>query len=605
MSQGAVADVKTLRRLLDQARPCWLHLAAILGLGLLQSPLALLTPVPLKIAVDSVIGSQPLPSLLRQLFPERAISRSGILLLTAALLVGVALLAQLKGLATSLISAYTNEKLVLGFRARLFRHVQDLSFAHHDSKGTADPLYRIQYDATSIQYILVDGIVPSFAAGVTLIGLIAVTIRLDWQLALVGLAVTPVIFTANRVYRGRLRRQSREVKSLETAALSVLHEVLSALRVVKASGREEGEEQRFVRRAREGMRARLRLALAEGGFGLLIGLTTALGAAAVLIVGVRHVQSGALTLGALLMLMGYLTQLYEPLKTLSRKAASLQSHLASAERAFALLDQAPDVVERPNARPLARAIGAVTFQRVSFGYSQDRPVLRDISFDIAAGTRVGIVGTTGAGKTTLVSLLNRFYDPTDGQILLDGVDLREYRLADLRQQFSIVLQEPVLFSTTIAENIAYARPGASEQEIVRAAQAANAHEFIVRLPNGYQALAGERGMRLSGGERQRISLARAFLKDAPILILDEPTSSVDVHTEAAIIEAMERLMAKRTTFFISHRLDTLRNCHLILVMEEGRAVESAFDAIQASRRASLIRLATPGVQRVKGGRGDV
>jgi ATP-binding cassette subfamily B protein len=268
--------------------------------------------------------------------------------------------------------------------------------------------------------------------------------------------------------------------------------------------------------------------------------------------------------------MGYLSQLYDPLKTISKRVASLQSHLAGAERVFALLDREPDVVERPDALPLARARGAVRFEDVSFGYDETA-VLHHVALDVPAGTRVGIIGRTGAGKTSLMRLLTRFYDPVDGRIVLDGVDLRDYRLADLRSQFSIVLQEAVLFSTSIGDNIAYARPDASEAEIVAAARAARVHDFIDGLPDGYDTLVGERGMRLSGGERQRIALARAFLKDAPILIMDEPTSSVDVKTEAGILEAMERLMQGRTTFLIAHRLGTLRHCDLLVKIEGGRS----------------------------------
>jgi ATP-binding cassette subfamily B protein len=289
-------------------------------------------------------------------------------------------------------------------------------------------------------------------------------------------------------------------------------------------------------------------------------------------IGVRHVQAGYMTLGNLLLVMAYLAQFYGPLKTIGQKAAGLQGYLAGAERAFAVLERVTDVPERPNARPLARAAGAVAFRHVSFGYERNHCVLHDVSLDIPIGERLGIAGRTGAGKTTMINLLARFYDPWSGQILLDGADLREYRLADLRNQFAIVLQEPVLFSATIAENIAYARPDASQEEIVRAAKLANAHEFIANLPEGYQSRAGERGLRLSGGERQRISLARAFLKDAPILVLDEPTSAVDFKTESAIMEAMERLMRGRTVLMIAHRTSTLENCDLRLELEGGRVV---------------------------------
>ena len=354
--------------------------------------------------------------------------------------------------------------------------------------------------------------------------------------------------------------------------MSVVQEVLAAVRVVKAFGQEDREQRRFMHHASEGIWARFRVAFAEGGFGLLVGLTTAAGTAMVLTIGARHVLSGVLTLGELLLVMAYLSQLYGPLQTLSSLTGHLQRSLASAERAFSLLDETPDVAERQDARSLSRASGAVAFRNVSFAYDKDHPVLHDVSFEVGPGTRVGIMGATGAGKTTLVALLTRFYDPTAGQILLDRVDLRDYSLTDLRNQFAIVLQEPVLFSTSVAENIAYARPAASHDQIVAAAKAANAHEFILSLPRGYESQVGERGMRLSGGERQRISIARAFLKDTPVLILDEPTSSVDMRTEAAIIEAMERLMQGRTTFMIAHRPSTLVNCGMFLMIENGRLV---------------------------------
>ena len=561
-------------RLWQQARPYWLHFTAMLLLSLVSAPLALLTPLPLKIAVDSVIGSLPLPPILDALLPA-ALPRTEVALLALAvgLVVMVALVSQVKDFATSLLSAYTGEKLLRGFRAQLFRHVQRLSLAYHDTRGTADSTYRIQYDATSLQNIAVAGVVPFITSAGTLVAMIWVTARINWQLALVGLAIAPVIFLVSRAFRRRLRQQSREVKKIESSALSVVHEVLGAARVVKAFSQEEREAGRFVARSNEGMRARLRLVSVEGAFSIVVALLTAVGMATVLYIGVRDIKAGTLTLGNLLLVMGYLAQIYNPLKTISKKLASMQSHLAGAERAFALLDEAPDVVERPDARPLTRARGAMVFRNVSFAYDHARPVLRGISFEIEPGVCLGIAGTTGAGKTTLVNLLTRFYDPTAGAILLDGVDLRDYQLAGLRNQFAMVLQEPVLFATSIAENIAYARPRASQHEIIAAAKAANAHDFISSLPQGYDSLVGERGMKLSGGERQRISIARAFLKDAPILILDEPTSSVDVKTETAIVEAMERLMRGRTTFIIAHRASALRHCQLILQIEQGRVVE--------------------------------
>ena len=583
MTTASYTDLALYRRPLRQVRPYGPHIAGIFLLNLLAIPLTLLTPLPLKLAVDHVLGSRPLPGALAALLPGAARAGVGLLALAAGLAVAVALLGQLQGLASSLLSTYTSEKLLLEFRTQLFRHAQRLSLAYHDAKGTGDSTYRIQNDAPALQSVAIDGIIPLLTAAGTLAGMIYLTVRIDWQLALVALAVAPALFLASWAYRPRLRRQSREVKKLESSALSVVQEVLGALRVVKAFGQEDREQERLVRRSREGMRARLRLLVIEGGFGLLVGLATAAGTSAVLFIGTRHVQAGVLTLGELLLVMVYLSQLYTPLRTLSKKAASMQSYLASAERAFALLDEAPDVAERPHARPLVRAAGAVACRHVSFAYGADPPVLRDIAFEVGPGARVGIAGMTGAGKTTLVNLLTRFYDPTEGHILLDGVDLRDYRLADLRNQFAIVLQEPVLFSTTVAENIAYARPDASEEAIVQAAKAANAHDFIARLPAGYQTQVGERGMRLSGGERQRLAVARAFLKDAPVLILDEPTSSVDVGTESVIMQAMERLMRGRTTFLIAHRLSTLEHCDLLLCIEGGRLVGVRSDVAAAIR----------------------
>jgi len=542
---------------------------------MLASPISLLVPLPLKIAVDSAIANHPLPSFLAALLPASTVSSStAILLLAVALLIAINLLSQLQGFFTSFMGTYTGEKLVLDFRSRLFSYAQRLSVSYHDLKGSADSIFRIQNDAMALQYLTVDGFIPIVSATLTLIGMIWVTAWIDWQLALVALAISPVLFTLSKLYRPLLRNQSRHIKNVESSAWSVVQEVLSSLHVVQAFGRAEHEQERYVRRSMEGMRARLKLAVAQGRYGILVALTMTFGTASVLWLGVRHVQAQTLTLGSLLLVMAYLAQLYEPLRTIGRKVASLQDHLASVERAFSLLDQLPEVVERPDARPLSRAVGTVSYRDVSFGYRRDHSILHEIRFDVTAGTRVGIAGQTGAGKTTLVSLLARFHDVSSGQILLDGVDLRDYKLDDLRNQFAIVLQEPVLFSTSIAENIGYARPGASEEEIVRAAKLANAHDFIMNLPDGYQTLVGERGMRLSGGERQRISLARAFLKDAPILILDEPTSAVDVRTEAAIMQAMERLMCGRTTFMIAHRLSTLRNCDLRLHMEKGRLVNA-------------------------------
>jgi ATP-binding cassette subfamily B protein len=570
------SDWTIYRRVLGEARPYWGHIGGIFALSLLSTPIALLLPVPLKIAVDNVIGNEPLTGVLDTIVPGSVSSSStGLLIFAVALLVAVELASQLRSLFMSLLKTYTTERLTLRFRGQLFRHAQRLSLAYHDRRGTADSAYRIERDAASVPSVAVDGVIPFVAAAISFSSMMLVTAAIEPSLALIALAVAPVLGILTWSYRRRLRSRHREVKNLESRALAVIQEVLTSVRVVKAFGQEDREERRYATRAGEGMRARLRVALVDGSFWVAIGLVTSLGTGAVLFIGVKAVEAGTITLGSLLLVMGYLAQLYGPLSTMSRQVASLQSGFASAERALTLLDEEPDVVDPPNGRRLDRAAGAVEFRDVAFAYDAERPVLEGLSFRVEPGQRVGITGRTGAGKTTLASLLTRFYDPSRGQVLLDGIDIREYRLADLRNQFAIVLQEPILFSTTIAENIAYGMAGATPEQIEQAARAADVHDFIARLPEGYETPVGERGMSLSGGERQRVSLARAFLKDAPVLILDEPTSSVDVRTEAAIMAATERLMSGRTTFMIAHRLSTLEGCDLRLHLDAGRVVAPA------------------------------
>jgi ATP-binding cassette, subfamily B, bacterial len=575
MRDREYSSIYLYRRLLGEARPFWGHVALLFVGSLLSTPLALLTPLPLKIAVDSVIERKALPRFLDFLPSSVTETTSGLLLVTIGLLIGIRLLAQLQSLFTELLGAYTGEKLVLRLRAALFRHVQRLSLSYHDVRGTSDSVYRIQYDAPAIRWIVIQGVTPFITAGVTLVGMIVVTARIDWQLAVVALTVSPVLFVITSVSRRTLRRAWRVEKDLDSLAMSVVQEVLGGLRIVKTFGQEEREHQRFVLRSDEGTRQRIRLALTRLLFSMLTGLTIAGGTATVLYIGVRHVQSGVLTLGSLLVVMAYLAQLYQPLQTMSSGIGTLQASLASAERAFYLLDQEADVKELPHARPLRRARGAIEFRDVSFAYGEGRPVLDNVSFSIPPGASLAVAGKTGSGKSTIASLITRLYDPTAGQILLDGVDVREFRVADLRDQFALVLQDSILFSTSIAENIAYGRPGSSHADIVAAAKAAGADEFVRQLPDKYDTVVGERGMTLSGGERQRISLARAFLKDAPVLILDEPTSAVDTATEAQMIEAIERLMRGRTVVMIAHRLSTLAGCDAFIQLVDGRIVSTA------------------------------
>jgi ATP-binding cassette subfamily B protein len=559
-------------RVLVESRSCWAHLLGIAGLSIVSLPLALLYPLPLKIVVDSVLGNQPLPRWLIRINPLLA-SRSASVDAAITVLLGIALLASIQGLASWWLQTYTGEKLVWDFRARLLNHVQRLPLTFHDRYGATDSVYRIQHDAPAIQYVTIQGLVPLMTAVVTLIAMIVVTARMDVALSIIALLITPALFVLSLGCSRIVRLRSQTIKELDSSAMSVIQEVIGSIRVIKAFGQENREHDRFVRRSAQRMSQQVRLSLQQAIFNVLIGLTIAIGTAGALYVGVRHVRAGTLTVGTLLMIMAYIAQIYQPLQILTGKATELQTWITSLERAFLLLDQEPEIAEEKGAVKIQNVRGDFEFKNVSFAYDESGRGLEDISFRIPAGARVGIVGATGAGKTTLLNLLMRFYDPSAGEVLLDGRNIRDYRISDLRKQFAVVLQEPVLFAASIAENIAYGKPDASDQEIINAARAAASHDFISNLPDGYETQTGERGSRLSGGERQRISLARAFLRDSPILILDEPTSSVDVHTEAAIIEATERLMSGRTTFMIAHRLGTLKSCDMLLVLDQGRLVE--------------------------------
>ena len=567
MQRARHSDLVLFRRLWQQSGSCRRHLIGIFFLSLASVPLTLLFPLPLQIVVDSALGGRPLPRFLGWAFPEA--SHSAALAIAIGMLLAISALLYLQALGSWYLQTYAGERLVWEFRGQLLQHAQRLSLTFHRSQGSSDFCYRIQHDAPQIQNVLLQGIVPILTAILTLGGMFMVTARLDLSLAVMSVVAGAILIALTQLWSRAVRRRSHEIKRLDSHAMAIVQEVLTTLPVVKAFGQERREHERFVRQSDQRMRGQVRLSTLQGFFNLLTGMTIALATAGALWLGVRHVRAGLLTTGELLLFMAYLAQIYEPLKIVSGKITDLQGWMVSIDRAFELLDHVPEIADAPHPVRVPRARGRATFDRVSFRYPNSDFGLRDVSFSVAPGTRVGIVGSTGAGKTTLINLLARFYDPTGGAVLLDGVDLRRYKLDDLRKQFAIVLQEPVLFSTSIAENIAYGRPDATDGEIVAAAEAASAHEFVLRLPRGYDTPVGEGGARLSGGERQRISLARAFLRNSPIVILDEPTSSVDTNTESAIMEATESLMRGRTTFMIAHRLSTLKYCDVILRLEAG------------------------------------
>lgn len=585
------------KHLIRLARPYWMHLSAIFLLSLLAAPISLLLALPLKIIVDNVIGSQPLPHFLQSLLPSTAVgSPSAHLFLAVGMLLLLSLVMNLQSFASWLLQTYTGEKLVLDLRMQLFWHVQRMDLAYHDRRGTNEMAYRIQHDAPAIQYIFLQGAVPMLSSALSFVAMVYVTARIDWVMAAIAVLLSPVLFLLARKSSRRARAGWDGIKKLDSSAMLVMHEALSSIRVVKAFGQEGFEDQRFRLRSRERMTWQVKVASSQAIFHVFMTSTIAVGTALALLIGVRHVNSGWITLGELLLIMAYMAQLYEPLRTISSKLPELQAWIISMRRALALLYGVPEIVETQNAVPVGQVAGNVSFNRVSFSYPSSGPVLQDVSFDIPAGTHVGVIGPSGSGKSTLVNLLTRFYDPSSGEITLDGRDLRNYGLPDLRRQFSIILQEPVVFSATVAENISYARPDASRDEIMEAAKAACAHDFIMALAEGYETKIGEGGNRLSGGQRQRLAIARAFLKNAPVLIFDEPTSAIDVQTEAEIMEATQNLIRHRTTFVIAHRLNTVRHCDVLLVLKEGRLQAITSDVEAVLREVSMNAVIASGVE---------
>jgi len=539
---------------------------SLVGLSVL---IALIAPWPLALMIDTVLGNKPLPSLLGPLAHLGTYT-----LLAIAVIAGLLVTALQSGLAVvdDYVGTKLDQSMVLDLRSDLFAHSQQLSLAFHDKKRTGHLMFQINNQAAAVGS-LTTSIPPLIQSLLTLVGMFFVVLLIEPTLALLALSVVPFIYYSAGYYVRKIQPRVIEVRGLEGQSLAIVHEAMSMLRVIVAFGREKHEYARFRGQAEAAVDARVRLTVQQTMFSLVVTVITAVGTALVLGFGAYHVIGGTLTAGELLVVMGYIASLYKPLELISNTVSGLQEQFLTLRGALGLLDTPIDIEEKPNAKTIGRAAGRVTFEDVNFHYAGRKETLKNVAFDARAGQRVAIVGPTGAGKSTLLSLIPRFYDPMEGRILLDGVDLRDLSLHSMRTQISVVLQEPLLFSGLIRDNIRYGNLDATDEQVEAAAEAANAHEFITGLPRGYDTLLGERGAHLSGGERQRVSVARAFLKDAPILILDEPTSSIDSQTEAVILEALERLMEGRTTFMVAHRLSTIRDSDLILVMNHGEIVE--------------------------------
>ena len=551
------------RRVLRYYRPFLPQTVVGLLLSLIGIGLNLLKPWPFKIIVDDFLRPNPTP---------RGDWHTWIPLLCLALVV-IQFLWGLINWVTNYLLVKIGLQALLKLRTDLYAYLQSLSLKYHDVRRSSDSSFRVAHDSQSIQTIYNKGFTGIFGSVVTLIGTFTIMVQLDWQLTLLSLGIVPFIIGAIYFFAHRIRRESTSIQEQESAVLAQAQEGLSSIRMVHAFGREQFEVMQFHQQARQSLQANLRLTLTNVNSALVISTLMVFGTAAMYYVGTLHVLAGTLTLGTLLVFSAYLLMLYQPLESITYTAWAMEGATAGAKRCFEVLDRADDVVDSPNAIEIETAKGAIAFQNVSFAYAQDRRVLHDVDLRIEPNQMIAIVGGTGAGKSTLLSLVPRFYDPTSGSVTLDGRDVREIKKKSLRAQIGIVLQDTLLFSTTIRENIAYGRPDATDEEIIDAAKRAQADEFIRQLPNGYASTVGERGGQLSVGQRQRIGIARAFLKDAPVLLLDEPTSALDPATEAAIMGTIKELMRGRTTLIATHRLATIHDVDRIVVLERGRMVE--------------------------------
>ena len=568
--KGAWETWKVVPRMWPWVRPHSLLAVASALLTGLAVVVGLAQPWPLAFMVDSVLGNHPPPAAITSLLG----TSDKYTLLVFAALATLALAIVTNGLAV--VHEYVNTKLeqrlVLDFRSDLFWHAQRLSVDYHDRKQTGQLMTQLLQEADAAGSLVME-LLPLAQSLFTLVGMFVIVLRMDAELALLSLIVVPFVYYSVGFYSTRIVPLLRYVRGLEWQSASIIFESMSMLRVVAAFAREPYEFRRFRTQGETAANARVGLTVRQTLFSLGVNTATAAGTALILAVGALNVLHGQLTVGELLVVLSYIASVYQPLETISSTVGSMQQQFVAVQGAFMLLDTDPEINDALDAVEIRRARGAIAFDHVSFSYEKRDETLRDITFTVDPGQHIGIVGPTGAGKTTLANLIKRFHDPDDGRVELDGIDVRKLKLRSLREQISVVLQVPQLFSGTIADNIRYGRLDASDDEIVEAAKAANAHDFIERLPEGYSTELSEGGAQISVGERQRICVARAFLKDAPILILDEPTSSIDSKTESVILDALDQLMVGRTTFMIAHRLSTIRHADVILVMSHGRLVE--------------------------------
>jgi ATP-binding cassette subfamily B protein len=553
--------------------PNWPGLSWVIFLQLFYVPLALVAPLPLKLLADCVIAGKPWPHDLAFLIPFPAASMQGRVIVVAFLTLLVAIVVQLHSLLSWTADARFGSYLTLRFRNKLFAHLQALPFAYHDSTAPGDSVYRVNNDSESIRNIVLQ-LIPFIVSFFTIVGFFLVLFRIDRFLTFVAFVPAPIAISLLVTQRHRSRRIWDAVYSSQSAIFGSLQEVVSSIRLVRSFGQEQQELKRYGEMGQLNATRAVSAIRFDAFVGGSIAVAFALGSALIILLGAGQVQRNALSFGDLLIFISYSGALYGPLLKLSRASSDLQQHLASATRAFAILEEKVEIPYDQAGIPLPKAGGSFRFEGVSYSHAQrdESTVLSGVNFAVPSGATVGIFGQSGAGKTTLLNLICRFFDPAEGRIYLDDVDIRQYSVADLRRQYAVVHQETLLMSNSILENLTYSKPTASREEVEEAAIAAGIHDFILSLPDGFNTPVGDKGMKLSGGERQRLAIARAFLRNSPILILDEPTSSLDAETENQILQSLLNLMKTRTTFIVSHRPGMFQQCDLLLEVTGNRVL---------------------------------
>ncbi len=545
-------------------------LVAVVGGGVAD----LLQPWPLKIVFDMVGGSKPVHGWLKTfVHSEFGPHKTATIEFAAVAVIVIAGLGAHCSYVESYMTSSVGQWVTHDLRSLMYNHIQHLSLRYHTQKQTGDLISRLTTDVDAVQSFIVSGVVGLITDCVTLLGMAAVMLYLNWRFTLIALSVAPVLFALTYSFTRRSKKASREVRKKQGAIVSVMQEDLSAIGVVKAFAREDYEQQRLEQESRESVTMALRARSLKARLSPLVEIVVAVGTALVLWVGGKLVLAEALSAGSLIVFIWYLGKMYKPLQNFAKMADAYSNAAIGYERIREVLDAPPEVRDLPGARLAPRFTGEVAFERVNFSYSPGQPVLTDIHFKVEAGQMAALVGPTGAGKTTIAALIARLYDPDSGAVKVDGRDLRDFTQKSLRDQISFVLQESILFRTTILENIAYGKPAASRSEVLRAAELADADEFISKLPAGYDTVVGERGVTLSCGQRQRIAIARAIIRDTPILIMDEPSSGLDAAAEQMVFEALGRLVNGKTALVIAHRLTTVQRADIIMVVNQGRIVE--------------------------------